>query len=170
MSAAATGRADRWFGLLWIVLGAAIAVESWRMDRLEQQHINPWTAPGLVPGLLGLLLVVFGVALASRRTAASVVGDAPAEEEAAATPAEPWRIALSVALTLGFGFGLIGTGLPFWLVCFLFVFLAIVLFEWRERQQAGGLARGIAVAALVAAGSAAAITFVFQDIFLVRMP
>ena len=167
MSATATGRADRWFGLLWIVLGAAIAVESWRMDRLEQQHINPWTAPGLVPGMLGLLLILFGFVLAFRRKAVSVVGDAPVEEEGGA---EPWRVALAVALTLGFGFGLIGTGLPFWLVCFLFVFLAIVLFEWRERQQAGTLPRGLLVAALVAAAAAAAITFIFQDVFLVRMP
>ena len=169
MSTAASGRADRWFGLLWIVLGAAIAIESWRMDRLEQQHINPLTAPGLVPGLLGLLLAVFGVALLARRKAVSVVGDAP-EEDADGTQAEPWRVALAVSLTLVFGFGLIGTGLPFWLACFLFVFLAIVLFEWRERRAAGTLARGVIVAALVAAGSAAAITFVFRDVFLVRMP
>ena len=167
MSAAATGKADRWFGLFWIALGGAIAIESWRMDRLEQQHINPMTVPGLVPGLLGLLLVVFGLALALRRHAVSVVGEAPEEEDRSA---EPWRMALAVALTLGFGFGLIGTGLPFWLVCFLFVFLAIILFEWRERKQRGTLARGLVVAALVAAGSAAAITFIFRDVFLVRMP
>lgn len=160
--------ADRWFGLGWAVLGMAIAAESWRMDRLEQQHINPWTVPGLVPGLLGILLVVFGVAMTSRRRVVSVMGDAPAAETD--TRAEPWRVALALALTLGFGFGAIGTGLPFGLVCAAFIFLAIVLFEWHERRQAGTLARGIAVAAAVAAGSALAMTAVFRDVFLVRLP
>ena len=159
--------ADRWFGLGWAVLGTAIAAESWRMDRLEQQHINPWTVPGLVPGLLGVLLVVFGVAMTIRRRAVSVVGEAPAAED---MRAEPWRVALALVLTLGFGFGAIGTGLPFGLVCSAFIFLAITLFEWPERRQAGTLARGVAIAALVAGGSALAITTVFRDVFLVRLP
>lgn len=161
MTAAATGRADRRFGLFWIALGAAIAIESWRMDRLEQQQINPLTAPGLVPGLLGLLLVVFGLTMALRRAA-------PVMPETSA--AEPWRAALAIALTLGFGFGAVGTGLPFGLVCFAFIFSAIVLFEWRERRAAGNQIRGVVIAALVAGGSAAAITLVFRDVFLVRMP
>jgi putative tricarboxylic transport membrane protein len=36
----------------WIVPGIAIAVGGWRMDRLEQMHIEPWSAPGPVPGVL----------------------------------------------------------------------------------------------------------------------
>ena len=64
--AAPRQRADFLFGLGWAVLGLAIAGEAWRMDRLEHQGVEPYAVPGLVPGLLGLLLAGFGLTLAWR--------------------------------------------------------------------------------------------------------
>ena len=61
-----TPRADFWSALFFIVVGAAIGVGAWRMDRLETQHINPYTAPGLVPGILGVLIVLFGALILVR--------------------------------------------------------------------------------------------------------
>jgi hypothetical protein len=167
-------RADRLFGLGWTLLGFAIVVESWRMDRLEVQHINPWTVPGLVPGLLGVVLAVLGIALATRRPPTPAtpqhelfgIEDAPPAEDAA----EPWRVGLSLLLCLGFAGGLVGHGLPFWAASFVFVFLAILLFEWQDRRAAGTLLRGAAQAAVIAACSTAVITYIFQEIFLVRLP
>ena len=155
-----TERADRIFGWAWAALGVLITAESWRMDRLEAQQINPWTAPGLVPGLLGLVMTGFGLVLALRRGAG-----APADADVG----DVWRIALAIALCLGFGAGLVGR-VPFWLGAALFVFLAILLFEWRDRRRDGTLARGVLQAALVALGSSAAISFLFQEVFLVRLP
>jgi hypothetical protein len=157
-------RGDQRFGVFWTALGLAIVVESWRMDRLEQQHINPWTVPGLVPGLLGVVLAVFGLVLALRRPPPA--GDAPAGD----AKAEPWRVGLALLLTLGFGAGVLGSGVPFWLAAGAFVFLAILLFEWPERRAAGTLPRGAMQAAAIAVCAAAAITLVFQEVFLVRLP
>src|SRR5664279_6598740 len=53
-------------GLAWMVFGIAVLVLSWRMDRLEAQHINPYTVPGLLPGLLGLVMLLLGTLLALR--------------------------------------------------------------------------------------------------------
>ncbi len=151
---------DRRFGIFWVLLGVAITAESWRMDRLEQQHINPWTVPGLVPGLLGAVIVVFGLVLLLRRPVAAE--DPPA--------AEPWRVAAAIAITLVFGVGVVGSGVPFWLAAAGFVFSAIMIFEWPERRAAGTLARGAVNAALIAAGASAAVTLTFQNLFLVRLP
>lgn len=41
----------------WIVFGLVVLVGSVTMDRLERQHINPYTVPGLLPGILGLAMV-----------------------------------------------------------------------------------------------------------------
>jgi uncharacterized SAM-binding protein YcdF (DUF218 family) len=152
--------AERAFGLFWVVLGGAIAAESWRMDRLEQQHVNPWTVPGLVPGLLGLVIAAFGLVLLLRR--------APAAEPP--PPAEPWRVVAAIVLTLGFGVGVVGSGVPFWLAAAAFVFGAIMVFDWPERRAAGTLRQGAVRAALIAFGTAAVVTLVFQEFFLVRLP
>jgi hypothetical protein len=157
-------RADFFFGLGWATLGAVIAFESWRMPRLEEQHINPYTIPGLVPGLLGLLLILFGSILALR-------GWRGAGPELAANPdAAPWRIGLALLLCLGFGLGVLGHGPPFWLAAGIFLFLAVFLFELPERHAAGTIPGGVIRAALVAGIGAAALTFIFQELFLVRLP
>ena len=167
-------KADFLFGLFWSVLGAAIAWGSWTMDRLERQGVEPYAVPGLVPGLLGLLLLAFGLALALRgwRGRVAPAGEVAPSEGAAESHgvAEPWRIALALLLACGFVLGLLGHGPPFWLAAFVFVFLAILLFEWPERRAAGTQARGAVLALLGAAGAAAAATLVFEKLFLVRLP
>ncbi len=165
--------ADFIFGLFWAVLGASIAWGSWTMDRLERQGVEPYAVPGLVPGLLGLILLVFGVVLALRGWQGRMArADAPPDEGAgdAGGKAEPWRTGLALLLVLGFVLGLLGQGPPFWAAAFAFVFLAIALFEFPERRANGTLLKGLALAFVVAACAAAAATFVFQDVFLVRLP
>ncbi|MBY0329656.1 MAG: tripartite tricarboxylate transporter TctB family protein [Acetobacteraceae bacterium] len=156
-------RADLLFGLGWIVLGAAIAAGSWRMDRLEGQGVEPYAVPGLVPGLLGILLALLGLAMALRARRGPAAGTEAAR-------AEPWRAALALVLVAGFVLGLLGRGPPFWLAAFIFMFLAILLFEWPDRRRAGTLARGAVQAVLIAAAASAIITLVFQEVFLVRLP
>lgn len=157
-------RSDLLFGLGWLALGAAIAFESWRMPRLEEQHINPYTVPGLVPGMLGGLLALFGLILALRGWRGA--GPAPAAMEGSA----PWRIGLALLLCLAFGLGVLGHGPPFWLAAAIFLFLAVFLFEWPERRAAGTVARGVLRAGLVATFGAGLVTFIFQELFLVRLP
>jgi hypothetical protein len=158
---------DRGFGLFWLALGLAIFFESWRMPRLEEQGINPYTVPGLVPGLLGLILAVFGVALFFRRAPAAAEIDLEGSDGG---QAEPWRVALAFVLCVGFGAFALGHGPPFWLASGVFLFLAIILFEWPEHRAEGTLRYGLIRAALVGVVGSAAITFIFQEIFLVRLP
>src|SRR3954465_15518291 len=59
-------KADFYGGLAWIAFGAAISMASWRMDRLERMGVSFFTAPGLVPGVLGVLIAACGIVLATR--------------------------------------------------------------------------------------------------------
>jgi diaminopimelate epimerase len=45
-----------------------------------------------------------------------------------------------------------------------------MIFQWPERRRNGTLARGALIALACGAGTAAAVTAVFQEIFLVRLP
>jgi len=160
-------RADLVWSLVWIAVGAAIFYGGFAMDRLDRQHINPYTAPGLVPALLGVAIALMGVCLLARSVRAGGLGAAsPPTGGHTNFP----RLFLALALCLAYAAGLVGRGPPFWLATFLFVFVAIVALQWGERRGRGEVGKGILVAALCAAGTAAAVTLVFQELFLVRLP
>lgn len=162
MSDRPAARADTIWALIWIVFGAAVFYGSWTMDRLEALHINPYTAPGLVPGALGLGIIVLGITLLMRSGRAGGSGT----EVQLITP----RLLIATALCVAYGVGLVGQGMPFWLTTTLFVFVSIAIFRWPEHKTAGTVRRGLITAFLCAAGTAAGVTLVFQEIFLVRLP
>ena len=133
-------------------------VASWRMDRLESLNINPWSAPGLMPGVLGALMLVFGLALALRPQRA-------VQLEARGS----WRrTALALALCVLFAAGLLGRGLPFSLTAGDFLLGALVTFRVRDGEP--WRLRLAASSAAIAIVGALAIGYVFQDLFLVRLP
>jgi hypothetical protein len=155
---------DRLFGAGWFVFGAAVLAAAWGMDRLEARSVNPWSAPGLLPGLLGVLMMFFGAALFLRRAAPQGAAPAPV--------AAPWRVALALVLCIGFAAGLVGHGLSFWAGAALFLFVAITAFRWldREPDARAGLGRLAFESAAIAFGASIAISLLFQEVFLVRLP
>lgn len=149
-----SSRADLVSAGFWIVVGAAIASGAWQMDRLESQGVPAFAAPGLVPGLLGVLIVLTALVILIR----SLRGRAIEFEHGA-----PLRGALpALGVCLVFGAGLIGRGVPFWVAAAIYLFAHIVLIEWPRPRWLR--------AALVALVAAAAIATAFQELFLVRLP
>ena len=144
-------RSDRVQGAVWALGGGAIVYASWTMDRLERHGAALYTAPGLVPGLLGLVILLLGVGLALRKRQAQ--------------PAAPMSVGntpLVLVLCLGYAIGLIGW-LPFWLATFAFVTAFIAVFEYPVRRR-------MALAPVYGAVTSLLVTYLFETIFLVRLP
>ncbi len=154
----------------WGVFGVAVLAGSITMDRLERQDINPYTVPGLLPGLLGIVLILLGVLLALRswQRGGSTLGGARLHIDAAVVR----RLALVIALLLVYSVVLVGHGTPFWLASALYVSISIVTLQKPQRSALGRTLtwRDVAFALAVGLGSGWGITFVFQDLFLVRLP
>jgi Tripartite tricarboxylate transporter TctB family len=168
--------ADRIGGLIWVCVGAAIVYGSWTMDRLETLNIPPATAPGVVPGLLGLGIVVLGMVLLARRNTAAPETSAPSfaradtkagEQDA---PFDLKRVLLSWTLCLIYGALLLGRGIPYWLLTFVFLFAHMMLLDDTERVPAAFSLRRLVIAAVVAAAVAIIVALVFRYAFLVRLP
>ena len=157
-------------GLVWVVFGIAVLALSWRMDRLEAQHINPYTVPGLLPGLLGIVMILLGglLALRSWRRGGRFVG-AP---EFAMSGESARRLALVVGLIVAYTVVLLGRGLPFWLGAAIYVTASIILLQAPQRAAEGRRLTAVEVGRALAIGLASGwiITWVFQDAFLVRLP
>ena len=65
---------------------------------------------------------------------------------------------------------LLGRGLPFWLLAGIFVFLHVLLLDDPDRIAKRPLVRRVLFAAAIAIATAAFVTIVFQEVFLVRLP
>lgn len=153
-------------GGMWVVIGAAISIGSWRMDRLANQGVPGFAAPGLVPGILGVLIIVTALMIVVR----SLKRGALAGGGFGAGRITPGLAAVTLVLCLGFAGGLVGHGLPFPAAAFIYLFLHIFILQYPERQAAGQVGRGALVAGVIALVAAGVISFVFQVLFLVRLP
>ena len=162
-------RSDFLSALGWMALGIAILIGSIMMDRLEKQGINPYTIPGLLPGLLGIAMTILGALLAARNWRPHLLASAG---KAPVNRAEQMRIVLVLALCIAFGVVLVGHGLPFWLAAAIFVTTAILFLQHQQRKSSGQqlTLRQFATTAAIGLGAGIAITIVFQEIFLVRLP
>lgn len=160
-------RSDLVSGGVWAVIGVAIAIGSWNMDRLEKQGVPGFAAPGLVPGILGVLIALTALAIVLRSVRRGALTPAGRGLPGAMTPG---RAGLALLLCLGFAAGLVGHGLPFWLAASSYLFLHIFLLQLPERRAANQVARGAVVALAVALGAGCTISLLFQYAFLVRLP
>jgi Tripartite tricarboxylate transporter TctB family len=164
-------RVDFLSAIGWMTLGVAILIGSVMMNRLENQDINPYTIPGLLPGLLGIAMIILGALLAIRSWRARPFR--PAETADPSTShAGRKRLALVLGLCLAFGVGLVGHGLPFWLTVAIFVTASILFLQYQQRTATESPMdlRRFAAAAAIGVGAGIAITIIFQDLFLVHLP
>ena len=155
----------------WTVLGLAILIGSLRMDRLEAQNINPYTVPGLLPGLLGLAMLVLGLVMVLRswrRGALTQAHAAPTE----LLREERRRSWLVIGLCVGYCVVLVGHGIPFWLASSVYVTGSILVLQRlsRDEQERRLGARAWAKALVIGVASSVITQLVFQELFLVRMP
>lgn len=169
--------------------GLVVAVASWRLDRLENLSINPWSAPGLLPGLVGVLMVILAAVLAVRTGRQEIGRQLPSSSADSAVPApsgasapapqapagEPLtggqgRTLIAGALCVLFAGVSLGHGLPFIAQGAAFIFLFVTVFSWPEWRAKGRIVRGLATAVLIGLAASGAISWLFESVFLVRLP
>lgn len=152
----------------WALTGAAILIASWRMDRLESRGINPLSIPGLTPAVVGALMIALAVVLAVQaRRPESATRDAA---EAPADEGSGHRTLTAITLCVLFAGVTLGSGLPFVAEGAVFIMLFTTIFGWPVWRAEHRIARGLANALVVAVLASAAISWLFESVFLVRLP
>ncbi|MDQ2082207.1 tripartite tricarboxylate transporter TctB family protein [Xanthobacteraceae bacterium Astr-EGSB] len=165
-------RADLVTGAILAAFGLAAVAESYGMPRLAERNINPWTAPGVVPGMLGVIIALLGVILASRSLFAGAFHPQPvalSPEDAAEQRAGRWRLGMCSLLCFIYAVVLVGH-IPFWLATGIFVLIFIIVFEWQANDEQPVRMRKLAFAGGIALLAATIIPYAFQNLFLVRLP
>lgn len=150
-------KADRIGGAAWIAFGLAIFAGAWQMDRYESMGGTLYTAPGLVPGIYGLMMMAMGALIALRRPRGA--GD---DDDGGALINR--RVGLALVLMLAYAIGLVGR-VPFGVATAIFVAAFCALFDSDappRRRATTAIAAGI--------GTAVVVVLVFERVFLVRLP
>lgn len=164
-------RADFVTSIVLMAFGLGAFVQSLRMPRFQDLGVDPYSVPGLVPGLLGLVIAGLGLILFARslrqggfrlNLARLRPGDAVRREQ-------PRRLILSLVLTLGYALGLVGW-LPFGVATAIFVAAFVAVFEWKPGLSRGALARLAGIAGAIGVAGGIVVPLVFEDLFLIRLP
>ena len=162
-------KADFVTSVVLILLGVGAFARSLGMPRFAHLNVDPYTVPGIVPGILGLVLTLLGTILFVRAYASGGWRLDPRRLAANLFSAANKRLVIGLVLTVGYAAGLVGR-LPYWLATVVFVFLFIAIYEWHEREGTKIRPMALATAGIQAVVVAIAVTAVFQLVFLVRLP
>ncbi len=187
---------DLFVGLALVILGVFVVFESWRMPGVEHPRVRAfYEGPGFVPGLLGATFILFGgiILVRSIREGGLHLGGSGERIIAMFSRPEPRRLGILLLLSLGYAWGLIGR-VSFPMATFPFVLAFILVYDWEntaERAQqdrwVATLARRllgiqmswslrkervllVVTATVQAALTAWVVTYVFENIFLRRLP
>lgn len=163
-------RTDFLFSLFLIGLGVATLVESIRMPTMSEFGYGGYAAPGIVPGIVGVIIAFLGILLLVR---AARAGGWHFNSGPGAAPGAIGRLVRGFGVALGlillYAVVLVGS-VPFWLATFLFVFAFIAFFEWVPGIPSALRYRRLGMALLQAVIVSISITFLFERIFLVQLP
>lgn len=158
-----TPKADRITAVVLLALGAAMTWGGFVMDRLEIRQIHPSSIPGLLPIILGAVLMVCAVLLA-------LTADKTEREAAEAAAAGSWpNFAFTALWSCVFALALVGR-LPFAAASALYIFGFTAWFGLRASRGEAGLGKRAALLAVFAVVVASAVALLFRYGFLVRLP
>ena len=163
-------RADLITSIVLMAIGLGAALESWRMPRLQQLGVSIYSAPGVVPFLLGLVIALLALILLVRsvRDGGFAIARAPGQEPPPAADGVR-RLVMAAALTLGYAAILVGR-MPFWAATALFVAAFVLAFEWQGGRGGRAFTRRTAAVAAFALAVGLGVSVLFEDVFLVRLP
>ena len=156
--------ADRLTAFVLLVLGVGMAVGGYTMERLEIRQIHPASIPGLVPMILGALMSGCALPLWLSASKDSERGAAPFMAGGS------WaRLGITTGLCVIYAVVLVGR-IPFFWATSLFITAFALAFALpgappgRPRLMAAGISVALGI------GMAFAISILFEQVFLVRLP
>ena len=160
-------KADFYTAVVLMAFGIAITVLALKMPVTAK---NPYSAPGLLPGILGVIITGLSFIMFIRSIIRSKgkVGVQGASFKTFFNDIVTRRMIIAIILCISYGL-LLGK-LFFPLLTFLYNFIFIVFFEYDRNMPFKAQIKKLVIAAIIAICTAVLITAVFQYLFLIRLP
>jgi hypothetical protein len=164
-------KADFVTSILLMAFGLFVVVASARMPTFASRGANPYSAPGLVSGLIGFAILALSTVLFVRSlvkggfrlgiTGARLVGFAREETT--------YRILITIGVSVIYALVLLRS-LGFLASTAIYVFAFVMLFEYDIRKSLAAQWLRVLLAVVMAAATSGAVYTVFTYLFLVDLP
>jgi putative tricarboxylic transport membrane protein len=158
--------------IVLIAFSISVVVSSYTMPRLERRGIDPFSAPGVVPGMIGAILLCLALILfvrSLRKGGYRLFSGGEAVENSGRQPGAARRVLITLAISLIYAVGCLGR-LDYSIITMLYIFSFICLFEYRPEQRLSEQKKMFGLALLQALIASLLITVVFRHLFLVDLP
>jgi hypothetical protein len=138
---------------------------------MEEVGANPYSAPGVVPGFLGVTLLLLSIILLVRSILKNGYKlDVNRKKVVSFFKDEAIiRVFLSIFISVIYGAFLLGR-MPYVLITFLYVIVFVTIFEYRFDKKFHGQEKTILFAFVQAILVAGIVAAVFRYVFLVKLP
>ncbi len=174
-------KADFYTSIVLLTLSIGIIVISLSMPSMVSKNESMWSNPGVVPTFIGFALLLLSGTMLVRAITRGVLrsnedqaskepiaDSALTSDKKTRLPIPVQRIIITTAICFGYAF-LLGK-LWFPLITFLFVFVFISIFEFDTTKKLSQQWKTFLWAAVIGISTSAAVTIVFQYLFLVNLP
>jgi hypothetical protein len=164
-------KADFITSLILVGFGLAVLVLSIQMPRFESRDANPYSVPGIVPGLLGIVIGMLGLVLLIRsvRSGGYRLNLRNFSLTAYLSNEATKRMVVTIAICLFYAFVMIGR-IPYLLATIIFIAMFVITFEYRRTDPSATRMRTVLFALLLAVIAGGVIWAVFRYLFLVSLP
>jgi putative tricarboxylic transport membrane protein len=164
-------RADFIASMILIVVGVATVWNSLEMPRYEDQGGSFLDSPGIVPAILGVLLVALSLVVFIRSIVKGGYKLGWNRESLTAVLKDTKTVRMLVTIAFGVVYGLVLMRyLHFIASTLIFVFVFIVVFEYDVRKSLAAQWKVPVFASVISVVTTIAVYFAFQRLFLVNLP
>lgn len=164
-------KADFLMSIVLMFFGIFVMILSFQMPDFADQNVNPYSAPGVVPAMLGVIFILMGIIMLIRsisrkgyRLGITVTNIATWFKDHTTH-----RFLITLSLSVVYALILLGR-IHFLLATGLYMFSFVVLFEYKRGSGLFAQKKTILMALLLAVLTSGSIYGVFRYLFLVNFP
>jgi hypothetical protein len=157
-------KADFVVSILLMGFGVWIVLHSLQMPRFKELDADPLSVPGIVPGILGLVVFIRSL---TRRGYRLGLNRQTLKNFFKETSSQ--RMLLTIFICIVYGSFMVGS-INYYPATFIFVLVFIILFQFRGAQGAATRGKMLMFAVLQALLVAGIVGAVFRYLFLVDLP
>lgn len=164
-------KADFLTSIFLICFGISIVVQSFFMPRFESIDADPFSVPGIIPGILGIIIIALSFIVLIK----SLKKKGYQLEINSSSLSHYWhdkstkRLLITLFISMIYGMALVGN-IHFVLASFIYVLSFIILFEYRPSVALKKQWKVVTLALVQAVLVSGIIGAVFRYLFLVDLP